>query len=159
MMDELGLLAEFLELWPRFWGFLREHWKVYVGFLVGLLVMILEILHIRKHKPPVNKKVQKARELGHVVLGTRVSYSYSHGDDSTSYHAKYTYEVDGAGYVYKYFDTQFPPLQLNLYYFNYPKRAFHEKESRVRSCLGIALFYLIPFMAFHVVTRLLGGIP
>ncbi|MDI9499081.1 MAG: hypothetical protein QM270_11450 [Bacillota bacterium] len=158
-MDELfAVFAEFAELWHRFRGFLRDHWKVYVGLVVGILVMIAEIIHMRKQKPPVNKKVQRARELGHVTRGIRQSHRTHEDDDRTTYSAKYAYEVDGMKYAYKYYGDEFPPLELDLYYFNNPRRAFHEKKSQLRSCLAAALFYLIPFLASCLVIHLLGGI-
>ncbi|OUN25974.1 hypothetical protein [Pseudoflavonifractor sp. An85] len=136
------------------------NFNVFVALAVVVVLFVLEIIWMRRNnsKDRERKCVKKAKELGHVVYGKRISVwddDLTRTSVSSYVHATYVYEVDGKEYKYNYLKRAAAPLTLKLYYINNPKRAFTgEKKSSVILSL---LFYLIPLAAGIAVMNLLGG--
>ena len=147
-MDEFTSLLE--EFFTSVFNF-----NVMCGIIAAIIVFIFEI-KIMKKKTKKNKKIEKAKRLGHIVKGKRIKQ----WDDSTAgsvdfwYYATYTYEVDGKEYKYKFMNKIAPPFEVTLYYINSPRKVFTEYEYKVFS-LDI-LFYIIPIAVAIIVINCFG---
>lgn len=127
--------------------------------LCVIIVSILEVVVIKVFKinfNPNKRKMEKAKEFNHIIKAKRISY---YDDDITGtqvdswYHAKYEYDVNGKKQVYKYLSRKNPPLQLDLYYVNNPRRPFHYEE---KTSGLIILAYLLPFILTAIILKLLA---
>src|SRR5699024_8225093 len=105
------------------------------GAFVGIVVMVaafaVEVKWTHAH-PPKDRRVEKARELGHIVEAKRAKFwddAVTPNEQTTSwYHATYVYEISGKQYTYRYRERQYPSTTIKLYYLHSPHRAFHEKK-------------------------------
>lgn len=115
---------EFFQLMGEFGTLMRENWNVVCGVLAGLAVFILEMIFTRK-RPKENRKVKKAKELGHVAKGKRLKYWKDDPYDvHARSHATYIFEVDGKEYKYRYLGRQHPPSFAEIYYIHSPRHGF-----------------------------------
>lgn len=64
-------MNEFAELVEEYFNSVFN-FNVFVGIVAAIVVLIFEIIYMNKHKK-VNKKVEKAKQLGNVVTAKRVS--------------------------------------------------------------------------------------
>lgn len=150
MNEFLGLIEEFFTSVFNF--------NVFVGIIAAIVVLILEIIYMNKHKK-VNKKVEKAKQLGNVVTAKRIK---TWNDDITGtsvdswVYATYVYEIRGKTYQYKYMDRQTAPITLELYYIDNPRKAFTDKEKK--NAFISLLFYLVPVAVAVITINLLGGV-
>lgn len=134
------------------------NFNVFVGIVAAIVVFILEIIYMNKHKK-VNRKVEKAKQLGNVVTAKRISTwtDNRHGTSMDSWvYATYTYELSGKTYRYKYMERQFAPVTLTLYYLDNPRKAFTGTEKK--NSFFSLFFYLIPIAVAVIIINLLGGV-
>lgn len=132
--------------------------NVFIGIAAAIVVLILEIIYMNKHKK-INKKVEKAKQLGNIITAKRVHTwtDNRHGTSMDSWvYATYTYEVSGKSYHYKYMERQFAPVTLTLYYINNPRKVFTGKAKK--NIFSSLLFYLIPIAVAVIVINMLGGV-
>ena len=120
-------MREFKELVDRF----RDEFQLtdFVGIFVGILILSLELAFLKAHPPGLkrNKKVERAKELGHVVKAHKVRDLMTREERRDGYglfSALYEYEVDGKKYKYKYSGHIADPQFLDLFWINHPKKAF-----------------------------------
>lgn len=150
-------MNEFAELVEEYFNSVFN-FNVFVGIVAAIVVLIFEIIYMNKHKK-VNKKVEKAKQLGNVVTAKRVSSwtdnRYGTSMDSWVY-ATYTYELSSKTYRYKYMGRQFAPITLTLYYLDNPRKAFTGTEKK-NSFLSL-FFYIIPIAVAVIIINLLGGV-
>ncbi len=155
-------MDEFTSLFEEFTSLLEEfftsvfNFNVMCGVIAAIIVFIIEI-KLMKKKTKKNKKVEKAKSLGHIVKGKRIKYW---ADDPHSvnswYHATYTYEVDGKEYKYKYMNKVVPPFDVTLYYINSPRKTFTAYEYKQN--YSLILYYIIPIAVAIIVINCLGGV-
>lgn len=150
-------MDEFVDLINEFFNSVFNI-NVFVGIVAAIFVLVLEIIYINKHSKS-NKKVEKAKQLGNVVIAKRIKMW---NDDITGtsvdswVYATYTYEVRGKSYQYKYMDRQTAPITLELYYIDNPRKVFTGKEKR--NTIISLLFYLLPIAVAVITINLLGGV-
>ena len=150
-------MGEFVDLINEFFNSVFNI-NVFIGIAAAIFVLVLEIIYMNKHKK-VNRKVEKAKQLGNVVTAKRVSTWTDNGDgtsmDSWVY-ATYTYELSGKTYRYKYMKRQFAPVTLTLYYLDNPRKVFTGTEKK--NSFFSLFFYLIPMAVAVIIINLLGGV-
>ena len=130
-----------------------------MGIVVTIVAFVIEIRWTRSHITS-NKQVEKAINLGHVVEAKRVKFwddGITPDEQQTSwYHATYTYDISGKQYQYKYLERVYPPTIIKLYYINNPRKVFRGQKKQ--SAISKILFLIIPIAAGIGVTFLLGGV-
>ena len=149
-------MNEFIELVEEYFDSVFN-FNVFVCIVAAIVVLILEIIYMNKHKK-VNRKVEKAKQLGNVVTAKRVSTwtDNRHGTSMDSWvYATDTYELSGKTYRYKYMERQFAPVTLTLYYLDNPHKAFTGTGKRT---VFSHFFYLIPIAVTVIIINLLGGV-
>ena len=120
-------IREFIELVDRF----REEFQLtdFVGIFVGVLILSLELAFLKAHPPGLkrNRKVERAKELGHVVKAHKKK-EWTYPEDLGKAHrinrALYEYEVDGKRYKYYFAEYDVDPQFLDLFWINNPRKAF-----------------------------------
>ncbi len=158
MEDLMELIRELKELFT---------FNITMGFIT-LIVLYVAVMrwHAKnklQFKPRRHKDIEKAVNRGHVVEGKMISM-WEDTDDGTStdpmswVHAKYSYEVDGKSYIYRYMDRALPPDLLTLYYVDNPAKAFRKKPNLVKIFLYNSILHLIPWGTALAVISLLGGV-
>lgn len=155
MKEFMELITEFKELFS---------FDVTMGVITLVVVYVLVMSWHAKNKlqfkPRRYKDIEKAVNMGHVVEGKMISM-WEDTDDGTStdpmswVHAKYSYEVDGKTYIYRYMDRALAPDLLTLYYVNNPAKAFREKPNLVKIFLYNSVLHLIPWSTALTVMLLL----
>lgn len=150
MSDFLNLIEEFKTSVFNF--------NVTCGMIAGIIVLIFEIIFIRKYKK-TDRRTETALRNGCVIRARRISM----WDDATTetsnnsyYHAKYQYDYAGKKYTYKYMGKKFPTNEISLYYKNNPRHVWSELEGKNNPF--VILFYLIPVAVTIVVINALGGV-
>ena len=150
MSDFLNLIEEFKTSVFNF--------NVTCGIIAGIIVLIIEIIFIRKHEKK-DKRKETALRKGHVIQARQISM-WDDGTTETSlnsyYYAKYQYCFSGKNYIYKYMGKKFPPVDISLYYKNNPHHVWSDLEKK-QSPLTIFL-YLIPLAVIIIVIYVLGGV-
>ena len=132
--------------------------NVTCGIIAGIVVLIFEIIFIRKRNKRDRRKETALRN-GCVIKARRISM-WDDGTTETSnnsyYHAKYQYDYAGKLYTYKYMGKKFPPNEISLYYKNNPHHVWSELERKNNPF--IILLYLIPVAVTIIVINALGGV-
>ena len=101
----------------------------FLGVLAFVVIYAIELAYLKAHPPGLkrNKKVERAKELGHVVKAHKVRDLMTREERRDGYglfSALYEYEVDGKKYKYKYSGHIADPQFLDLFWINHPKKAF-----------------------------------
>lgn len=120
--------------------------------LVFLTIIISIIIRIKfkiddKISPiyKLNKKVEKAREMNHVIEAKLIK-KYVDFDDNNrrTYSGKYEYVIDGRTYNYTaiFYEEHYPPRILYLYYDKSPNKLFTNEEYHYYVLKGIPLVIL-----------------
>lgn len=130
----------------------------FVIFIVSYILLIKASRFI-SDRYSFDAKVKKAKQEGRYATGTRVDVSRHYDYDRNSGHevrhetwyATYSYEVDGVEYKKRFMswkDASEPPLRLELYYKNNPKKTFTPYEYRWGGLLGLPLMIwsFLPFI-------------
>ena len=101
----------------------------FIGVLLFVIIYIAELVYLKKHPPALkrNRRVEQAKELGHVVKAHKVRDLMTREERRDGYglfSALYEYEVDGKKYKYKYSGPIADPQFLDLFWINNPRWAF-----------------------------------
>lgn len=137
--------------------------EVWLGLLAAILTFITEIILCSKGIITFKgeRRLKKAKELGHVVQGRRVSWQLMNEDDgkqSTKYVGRYEYSVNG--HIYRGMVISLltiPNEEVDFYYLSDPKKAFTEADAAKKP--GMILLYIIPFVVAYLVMKLMGWQP
>ena len=118
-------IREFIELIDRF----REEFQLtdFVGIFIGVLILSLELAFLKAHPPGLkrNRKVERAKELGHVVKAHKIKDLYGERREHPNLSsAIYEYEVNGKEYRYYFSEYAVAPQFLELYWISRPKNVF-----------------------------------
>lgn len=123
-MDNKDQLAQLVEKFKQ--EFLPGD---FLGVLAFVVIYAIELAYLKAHPPGLkqNKKVERAKELGHVVKAHKVR-DLRTLEERTSEpgmaHSVYEYEVDGNKYKYYFFGYATDPQFLDLFWINHPRKAF-----------------------------------
>jgi hypothetical protein len=137
--------------------------NVVCGMIAAIAVFIMEIVIAYKNagKKLKNRKVEKAKRLGHVARG-KLLRSWDEDPSRLSvtsfYNAVYVFQVDGKEYKCRYMGRDFPTTFMDVYYIHSPRRAFVEYEySYIRNYTAVFV-YIIPIAVGIIVAKCLGGV-
>lgn len=126
---------------------------IWMKWILVFLTMIISIIIRIKFKIDdkispmykLNKKVEKAREMNHVIEAKLIK-KYIDFDDNNrrTYSGKYEYVVDGNTYHYTaiFYQEQIPPRTLYLYYDKSPNKVFTNVEYHYYALKGLPLIIL-----------------
>ncbi len=137
--------------------------EVWMGVLSAVLTFAVEVLLCTKGVITFRgeRRLQKAKELGHVVRGKRVSWQRMEDNGSKKtekYVGRYEYVVDGRVYRGMVISPQTAPnKEENFYYLSNPRKAFTEYDTAKKP--GMVLLYIIPFLVAYAVMRAMGWQP
>ena len=101
----------------------------FLGVLAFVVIYAIELAYLKAHPPGLkrNKKVERAKELGHVVKAHKKK-EWTYPEDLGKAHrinrALYEYEVDGKRYKYYFAEYDVDPQFLDLFWINNPRKAF-----------------------------------
>lgn len=101
----------------------------FLGVLAFVIILVVEMAILKAHPPGLkrNKKVERAKELGHVVKAHKVR-DLRTLEERTSEpgfaRSVYEYEVDGEKYKYYFVGYATDPQFLDLFWINHPRKAF-----------------------------------
>jgi hypothetical protein len=161
-------MSEFMNIMSEFMNMMEETksiltFNVVCGIIAAIAVFIMEIVIAHKNagKKPQNRKVEKAKRLGHVARG-KLLRSWDEDprrlDIKSFYNAVYVFQVDGKEYKCKYMGWDFPTTFMDVYYIHSPRQAFVECEySYIRGYTAV-LVYIIPIAVGIIVAKCMGGI-
>lgn len=129
-------------------------WAVVFTVLIGFFILAFKIYSKIEYRLSIQKKADDARAKGHVIPGAKRisvhekrSRSERNGEETT-YSGTYKYMLDGKEKEYRaFFDTNYPPKEIDLYYKNSPRKLFSVEEYYWRAHIGILYLSLI-FMPF-----------
>lgn len=101
----------------------------FLGVLAFVVIYAIELAFIKAHPPGLkrNKKVERAKELGHVVKAYKVrvlTTAKERAKDPGYNKALYEYEVDGKKYKYVFSEFAVDPQFLDLFWIDNPQKAF-----------------------------------
>jgi hypothetical protein len=161
MNEFMNIMSEFMNMMEETKSLLT--FNVVCGIIAAIAVFIVEIVIAYKNagKKPQNRKVEKAKRLGHVARG-KLLRSWDEDprrlDIKSFYNAVYVFQVDGKEYKCKYIGRDFPTTFMDVYYIHSPRQAFVECEySYIRGYTAIFV-YIIPIAVGIIVAKCLGGI-
>ena len=149
----------FKEVWEQIASYGAPLW---CGVIGAIIVFIIEIILCNKKIifSNSNKKIDKAREQGHIVTGKLVKSTYVDRNNDTKatdrrYKGKYKYKVDGIEYTY-YLNSVGIPLgyTIDLYYLNNPRKAFSKYD--IKPSPFQILLYIIPIAVSIIIMKLMG---
>lgn len=150
-------MREFIDLMEEFKSSVFN-FNVMCGIIAGIVVLIFEIIFIRKYVKKDRRK-ENALKKGCVIKAHRISM-WDDGTTETSnnfyYHAKYRYDYADRTYTYKYMGKKAPPYEILLYYKKNPRRVWSDLETKHDPF--VILFYLIPLAVTITVINVLGGV-
>lgn len=145
--------------------FTTTPWQIQLAALVMFVSFVLSIIIRLKfhYKTRGERRIEKAKALGHAVNGTVVSASFNNDEKGNrSYHGRIEYEVDGRRYATviapSNSGTIYKGETYTVYWVDNPKRGFTTGNSE--GFLGIMEYLLVNygipvFLAF--LTLLLTG--
>ena len=99
----------------------------FLGVLAFVVIYAIELAYLKAHPPGLkrNKKVERAKELGHVVKAHKVRDLYGERREHPNLSsAIYEYEVNGKEYRYYFSEYAVAPQFLELYWISRPKNVF-----------------------------------
>ena len=99
----------------------------FLGVLAFVVIYAIELAYLKAHPPGLkrNKKVERAKELGHVVKAHKVKDFYGERREHPNLNsAIYEYEVNGKEYRYYFSEYAVAPQFLELYWISRPKNVF-----------------------------------
>ena len=121
-MDNKDQLAQLVEKFKQ--EFLPGD---FLGVLAFVVIYAIELAYLKAHPPGLkrNKKVERAKELGHVVKAHKVRDLYGERREHPNLSsAIYEYEVNGKEYRYYFSEYAVAPQFLELYWISRPKNVF-----------------------------------
>lgn len=162
-------LEDFKSLLQGFVKMINE--EVNTSIAIGVIAMIvsyiigISFMHRNTTNSFMSKRkkrdMEKAIELGHVVVGKRVN-SWRSADDRSKVGAMgwsdYEYIVDGKKYKYSIsgYGASEGQATVKLYWVDNPAKAFHEKNNSSKvSFLFIILAVLMGWLAYFVANMLI----
>jgi len=149
--------------WPRIVAF--------TGFVVAEIYCIKFMKIIARRPTKLDKKIEKAIELGHVVKAHVLEWRKGDRDHDPDdhhnswhvprYYAIVTYTVNGRNYKRQRGFDRVPPQELNMYYLDNPGRAFHDEQYTPEPLKGFFFLFLVflPLLFGAFVLWILGDIP
>ncbi len=121
-MDNKDQLAQLVEKFKQ--EFLPGD---FLGVLAFVVIYAIELAYLKAHPPGLkrNKKVERAKELGHVVKAHKIKDLYGERREHPNLNsAIYEYEVNGKEYRYYFSEYAVAPQFLELYWISRPKNVF-----------------------------------
>ena len=121
-MDNKDQLAQLVEKFKQ--EFLPGD---FLGVLAFVVIYAIELAYLKAHPPGLkrNKKVERAKELGHVVKAHKIKDLYGERREHPNLNSEiYEYEVNGKEYRYYFSEYAVAPQFLELYWISRPKNVF-----------------------------------
>lgn len=157
-------IVEIVDEYKEFFSMVKEffttvfNFNIVIAIAAGIVVMYIQVKWVWKQQELKEKKKQKAIEAGHVVIARRTKvwddYLSRDGLESSDYHANYKYVVDGKEYKYSYMGKAYPEEEIQMYYYEDPRKIICEYKQKNYPCV----FYLLPFIVMAVVGGILNQI-
>lgn len=138
-------------------------YRLIIGAAAGIFIMIIEIILASKGfiGNKGKKRIERAREKGHVIEGHLVNSWYSTrtsegGNVKYIYHGKYWYEINGKKKTKSVIFYDGPANNtIYFYYDNNPSKLYTERQATTNG-VGGCLTMLIPVMVAVIVSWVLG---
>lgn len=129
-------------------------WAIVFTVLIGFFILSFKIYSKIEYHLSIQKKVDLAREKGHVIEGAKRikvrkkgTYEERKKSNRTMYRATYRYMLDGTEKEYRSTFDNYPPEEIDLYYKDSPRKLFSVEEYYWGGFQGI-LYLTLVFMPF-----------
>lgn len=157
------LMGEFAEVWKEAWETLGLAGTC--ACIAGIAFFIMEVVYGHKHagenrKTKLDKKIETAKQLGHVHEAKRAGYSIDNDESGGEcrYYGTYVYDVNGKTYRYTTHGWDFPPPTLEVYYLDNPGKGFSSLNYSytIMETLEGLLLYILPIIVGAIVYNLIN---